>query len=218
MKKSLRSCFAALSVAAVLATAAPAAAIAAESAPATAAAAAESSFQGFVQAAEISASAEAQIMENFSQLSIAEQQRIAADPMSAVVIGPAETSTTREAASSPGRVSVNAVEYNVTSNATSPTHMLGVKIGEFRMTFRYVTGSNIVKRTTACDSWFSGFAGFWNMSVQSIDHYTIANGQAQCIARHHGSLVYKGSAINMNKQMGMTVNGPGIVNWWLNNI
>lgn len=217
MKKSVKSCFAALSVAVVFATAVPTAASAVESAPTTAVGAA-SDFQRFVQAAEMPASAETKIMENFSQLSSAEQQRIAADPMSVVVIGTAKTSTTRVPASSPGGMSINAVEYNVTSNVTSPTRMLGVKVGEFRMTFRYVTGSNIVKRTTSCDTWFSGYAGFWSMSVQSISHYTISNGQAQCVARHNGNLVYKGSSIVMNKQMGMTVNGPGIVTWWLNNI
>jgi len=80
----------------------------------------------------------------------------------------------------------------------------------------YQTGNSGVLRDYACDGWFSGSALFLNVSA-STNHW-VSRGEGTCITRFNGSMVVKGLFIQVNKDMGMVVNGPGIRGTYLRNI
>lgn len=163
---------------------------------------------------------EQQVVDKFNDLPLEEKRQT----LSTLEVSPADLLTTGAPVTtttvSPGEGDVAAraaaATYTVTSTNSFQNYMLGVSIGNWNQRYVYQTGNNIVMSDYTCDGWYSGFSGFVNVSPQSSKW--IANGLGNCITKFYGSLVYKGSAISLNKEMGMTVSGPGIVNTWLNNI
>lgn len=106
-----------------------------------------------------------------------------------------------------------AATYEVTSNYTYPVKGLGITFGSFNLRYKYQTGSNKVLKDYSCTGFRDGISGFWSYSVTS--NHWVSGGLGHCEAIFTGSLVYKGSAIAQNKEMGMIVNGPGIKSKWI---
>lgn len=101
----------------------------------------------------------------------------------------------------------------MTSTYQVPVAALGITFGTFNLKYNYQTGSGRVLKDYSRTAWRSGTAGFWSYTV-STTHW-VGAGQGNCVAIFTGSLVYKGSSITQNKEMGMIVNGPGIVSKWI---
>lgn len=179
-------------------------------------------FASMVSQMGVSPLAASELNANFSALAADQKSELLATlnsdkPYEVLEIGPAQTSTTVDGLSaSPASRVARAAEYDVTSNFSYPTYLLGVNTGSWNIRYRYVTGSGIVLRDTSCEGWYSGFQGFWNFDIST--NKWVANGLGTCIAVFRGSIVFKGTGFTMNKEMGMTVNGPGILRTWLNNI
>jgi len=154
----------------------------------------------------------------FDSLSSSEQDDIIStlqsdSPTDIFGLGEAKVTTTRTRALTAARTSVAAATYEVTANYSYPVAALGITFGSFNLRYRYQTGSNRVLKDYACTAWRSGTAGFWSYSV-TTDHW-VSGGIGNCVALFTGSLVYKGSSITQNKEIGMTVNGAGVRSTWL---
>jgi hypothetical protein len=109
-----------------------------------------------------------------------------------------------------------AAVYDVTTRSRFNSVLFGVTIGYWYQEFHYQTGNNRVLNVQSCAGTWTGWSGFW--SVSKSDSMWLASGQGHCLTTFTGHLVYKGSSVSMNKQMGLVVNGAGIVNRWLVNI
>jgi len=134
-------------------------------------------------------------------------------PSDIFTLGEASVTTVRSRAVPSRLATTAAATYEVTSNFTVPVAALGITFGSFNLRYKYQTGSNRVLKDYSCTAWRTGTAGFWSYSV--ITDKWVTGGIGNCVALFTGSLVYKGSSITQNKEMGMTVNGAGIRSTWL---
>lgn len=168
----------------------------------------------------LSSDIQQQVVGKFDDLSADDQRQTLAtlesNPADLFTTGEAVSTTTIAPAGNGNVARAAMATYTVTSTNSFQNYMLGVSIGNWNQRYVYTTGNNRVLGDYTCDGWYSGFSGFVSVSPQSSKW--IANGLGNCITKFYGSLVYKGSSISLNKEMGMTVNGPGIVRTWLNNI
>ncbi|WP_394941862.1 hypothetical protein [Psychromicrobium sp. YIM B11713] len=182
-----------------------------------------SEFSGLADQMKLPAAPTAQIKANFATLPDAKKATLVKTlksdrPWEALELGDAKTSTVAKLVSGVESFAAQqrAAVYNVTSNFSKPTYILGVNTGAWNLRYNYNTGSGRVLSDNYCEAWYSGYTGFWNFSIST--NKWIANGEGTCIGLFRGSIVYQGSGLTMNKEAGMTVNGPGILRTWLNNI
>lgn len=117
-----------------------------------------------------------------------------------------------------GGAKVAAQFWNVQANSQVDFKILGIKLGHWRQEYGYTTktGQYAIVSSDWCSGWWTGFAGFWNIS-SSTSHYKWGD-FGYCKTRHQGSLVFKGSFITVNKEHGQQVAGPNRVSWWLKNV
>lgn len=106
--------------------------------------------------------------------------------------------------------------YDVTSTWTLKVYVAGVEIGYFRQVYKYQTGNNIVQKDYSCSGTYTGFAGFWNVSKS--DSHWVSGGRGYCDTNFNLSVVYKGSAFQMNKRMSIVVGGSGTISKSMVNI
>lgn len=106
--------------------------------------------------------------------------------------------------------------YNVTATWQYNMKLFGITLGYWKQIFRYQTGNAQVLTTQSCSGTFTGFSGLWAISV--ANERWVASGRGYCISTFTGSLVYKGSSVSSNKEMGLITDGAGIVNEYLINI
>jgi hypothetical protein len=144
-------------------------------------------------------------------------------PLDAPEVVQVRTSTisrTPAATSSNAAISIaqatTATVYDVSATWGVNSTIFGVVLGRFNQTFRYQTGSGVVLTTQYCHGSFTGYSGF--LSLSASDSRYVASGRGYCITDFVGSVLYKGSAISLNKRMTIVTNGPGIVSETLVNI
>lgn len=108
--------------------------------------------------------------------------------------------------------------WNVTYNTRYDVKIFGIKTGHFKQEYRYTTRSNqwSIVSSDSCHGWWSGFAGFWNIS--SYNRHYKSGSYGYCKTRHEGSVVFKGAFVAMNKEHGSKVAGPYPITWWLKNV
>lgn len=106
----------------------------------------------------------------------------------------------------------------MTTTSTIDFKILGVKLGHWSQEYGYTTrtGQYSIVSSDWCNGWWSGFAGFWNVS-SSTNHYKSGN-FGYCNTLHTGSVVFKGSFFQVNKEHGQQVAGPSRVTYWLINV
>lgn len=156
-------------------------------------------------------------IEKFEDLSATEKEQFVTvltseDPFAAGGIELTEESSTTQAPNSMAR----ATTYDVTANYRVNADFLGIRLGYFHQTFRYVTGSGVVLKANSCSGTWTGFSGFW--AVSQSNSKWVSGGRGYCETIFTGHVLYKGSNVSMNKRMLQIVNGPGIVSQSLNNI
>lgn len=108
--------------------------------------------------------------------------------------------------------------WNVTSTSRFDFKILGIKLGHWKQEYGYKTksGRYAIVSSDWCNGWWTGFAGFWNISSRT-NHYK-SGSFGYCKTLHTGSLVYKGAFITMNKEHGQKVAGPDWISAWLKNV
>lgn len=156
-------------------------------------------------------------VEKFEDLSVAEKEQFVTvltseDPFAPGGIELSEESSVTQATNATAR----AATYDVTANYRVNADFLGIRLGYFHQTFRYVTGSGVVLKANSCSGTWTGFSGFW--AVSQSDSKWVSGGRGYCETIFTGHVLYKGSNVSMNKRMLQVVNGPGIVSQSLNNI
>lgn len=134
-------------------------------------------------------------------------------PLDIFTLGEASVTTVRSSGLAGRLTTTAAATYEVTSNYTVPVAALGIKFGSFNLRYKYQTGSNKVLKDYSCTAWRTGTAGYWSYTVST--EKWVSGGVGNCVALFTGSLVYQGSSITQNKEMGMTVDGPGIRSTWI---
>ena len=98
--------------------------------------------------------------------------------------------------------------WNGTAKSTIDFKIFGVKLGHWAQEYGYTTrtGQYSIVSSDWCKGWWSGFAGFWNVS-SSTNHYK-SGSFGYCKTLHTGSVVFEGSFIQVNKEHGQKVAGP----------
>ncbi|QNA91402.1 MULTISPECIES: hypothetical protein [unclassified Microbacterium] len=127
------------------------------------------------------------------------------------------TNTGASAGSGLSAQSTASIEYNVTASYVVEQRILGVLITKLSQTFKYVTGSGVVLRTSSCTAAALNY-NFTVVLSSSVSHYMLAGGMAECDIVWRGYIAYKGSGIQIDKIQSLVVNGPGVVSRSLQNI
>ena len=184
-----------------------------------------STVEEFFDGLGVSEEKTAEAVTAFESLSPGEQRQVIETlqgdpPMDIFVLGEQTSTTTAAPRAMRGGTAANVLAsartYEVTSTYSVPVRSLGITFGSFNLKYRYQTGSNKVLKDYSCTAWRSGIAGYWNYS--STTDKWVSGGKGNCVALFTGSLIYQGSSITQNKEMGMIVNGPGIVKTWIERV
>ena len=109
----------------------------------------------------------------------------------------------------PAAATAAAQTYNVTATYSVSQKILGFTLTKLTQTFKYVTGSNIVLRTTSCIATAVNYNFVINIDDESTAY--MVGTQAQCDTVWKGYVLFKGAAIRMDKVQSQRVSGPGIV-------
>lgn len=158
---------------------------------------------------------DARVWEKATHLAVAGPGTYRAAPDVEVVVH--EPQRYAAAAGDPGSVAPLQL-WNVVSTSQVDMKVLGVKLGHWRQEYGYTTktGQYSIVSSDWCSGWWTGFAGLWNIST-STNHYKSGD-FGICKSLHTGSLVFKGSFIQVNKEHGQQVAGPYRIRWWLQNV
>lgn len=106
--------------------------------------------------------------------------------------------------------------YNVTSTISIDAKLFGLSLGYWKQVYKYRTGNKIVQYSDQCNGTWTGFSGFWAVSA-STTHYK-SGAYGHCTTIYTGSVVYKGSNVQVNKEYYQKVGGAGRLTWSMKNI
>lgn len=105
-----------------------------------------------------------------------------------------------------------------TYTATYPVaiQVLGISTGTYNLRYVFQATSISTAKNLECTGWFSGFAGFWNVSTSTSSY--ISGSTGTCRATHRMSDVYQGSFVTANKEQLLSYAGTYRVNAYVKNI